>query len=68
MRKFEKYRQNLSIVTTNEGDFIRSYWTNVAKINYETKQAEILGYWSQTTTKHINFACCKLGLTQIKKY
>lgn len=64
MRTFEKYKKNLSIVTTNEGDFIRSYWTNVAKIDYETKTAKVLGYWSVTTSKHINYACSELGLTK----
>lgn len=65
MRTFDRYKQNLSIVTTSEGDFIRSYSTNVAKIDYETKTAKVLGYWSVTTSKHINYACSKLGLTKV---
>jgi hypothetical protein len=64
MRTFNRYQQNLSIVTTSEGDFIRSYSTNVAKINYETKTAKVLGYWSQTTSTHINYVCKELGLTK----
>jgi hypothetical protein len=64
MRTFEKYKHNLSIVTTSEGDFIRSYSTLVAKIDYETKTAKVLGYWSVTTSKHINYACSELGLTK----
>lgn len=66
MRNFKKYKQNLSIITTNDGDFIQSYTTKVAKIDYETKTAKVLGYWSMTTTKHINYACNELGLTQVK--
>lgn len=64
MRTFQKYKQNLSIVTTSEGDFIKSYSTLVAKIDYETKTAKVLRYWSVTTSKHINYACSELGLTK----
>jgi len=66
MRTFKKYKQNLRIVTTSEGDYIQSYSTNVAKIDYATKTAKILGWWSMTTSKHINYASSQLGLTTIK--
>jgi hypothetical protein len=62
MRRFSRYKQNLAIVTTEKGDFIRSYSTNVAKIDYGTKAARQLGWWSATTQKHINYACRELGL------
>jgi hypothetical protein len=64
MKKFNKYKQNLSLVTNNEGTFVKSYNTLVAKVNGD--DLEVLGYWSQTTTKHINYAAYELGLN-IKK-
>lgn len=66
MKTFEKHKQNLRIVTTTEGDFIVSYTTKVAKIDYETKTAKVLGWWSHTTSKHITYACKELGLTKIQ--
>jgi hypothetical protein len=65
MRKFAKYQQNLSIVHWDGNDYIMSYTTRVAKIDYETRTAKVLGYWSMTTSKHINYACKQLGLTKI---
>ena len=67
MRTFKKYKENLSIVHFNGADYIQSYTTRVAKINYDTRTAEVLGHWSMTTSKHINYACKELGLTQIKE-
>lgn len=64
MKTFKKYKQNLSLVTNNEGTFVKSYKTLVAKVN--GAELEVLGYWSQTTTKHINYAASELGLN-IKK-
>ena len=64
MKKFNKYKQNLSLVTNNEGTFVKSYNTLVAKVN--GAELEVLGYWSMTTTKHINYAASELGLT-VKK-
>ena len=60
MRTFEKYKQNLR----KEGNFIISYTTKVAEIiGNELHQ---LGYWSQTTQKHINYAAEELNLKLIK--
>ena len=60
MRTFEKYKQNLR----KEGNFIISYTTKVAQIiGNELHQ---LGYWSQTTQKHINYAAEELNLKLIK--
>jgi len=65
-RRFKKYTQNLSICSVmNDGDYIQSYDTLVAKIDYDNKVAKVLGYWSKTTTKHINYACNELKLQQI---
>ena len=66
MRTFKKYQNNLSIVYFEGADYIKSYKTLVAKIDYDTRTAQVLGYWSMTTSKHINYACNELGLTQIK--
>lgn len=66
VRKFDRYSQNLSIISNKDGDFIQSYDTLVAKIDYAKKRATVLGYWSQTTSKHINYACKELRLTKIE--
>lgn len=66
MRRFERYRENLSIVRDVDGDWIQSYETKVAKIDYAKGIAEVLGWWSVTTSKHINYACKELGLKQTK--
>ena len=64
MEKFNKYKQNLSLVSNSEGTFVKSYNTLVAKVNGD--ELEVLGWWSQTTSKHINYAANELGLN-IKK-
>jgi hypothetical protein len=66
MRKLTKYRENLRIVHHDGADWIQSYATLVAKIDYNTRTAQVMGWWSQTTSKHINYACNELNLTQIK--
>tara|TARA_R110000796_G_scaffold90590_1_gene194466 strand:- start:139 stop:321 length:183 start_codon:yes stop_codon:yes gene_type:complete len=60
MTKFNKYTENLS----RKGDNIWSYTTHVATIK-GTKLIQ-LGYWSQTTQKHINYVASELELTLIK--
>ena len=64
MKTFNRYKQNLSLVTNNEGTFVKSYNTLVAKVNGD--ELEVLGWWSRTTSKHINYAASELGLN-IKK-
>jgi hypothetical protein len=64
-RRFKIYTQNLSICSKDGADYIQSYDTLVAKIDYDNKVAKVLGYWSKTTTKHINYACNELKLKQI---
>ena len=60
MRTVEKYKQYLSI----KGNQVWSYNTHVATIdNNELLQ---LGYWSQTTQKHINYVANILDLILIK--
>lgn len=66
MYELAKYKQNLSIVKYDDDTYIQSYSTRVAKIDLAQKTAQVLGWWSQTTSKHINYACKELGLTIIK--
>jgi len=65
-RKFDKYKQNLSVVNFEGADYIKSYDTRVAKIDYENSTAEVLGYWSSTTSRHISYACGMLGLKKVE--
>jgi hypothetical protein len=60
MRYFEKYHQNLR----KDGNFIISYTTRVAEI--KGNELHQLGWWSQTTQKHINYVANELNLTLIK--
>lgn len=61
--ELKKYKQNLRI----EGDYVLSYNTIVAVINYQFKELEQLDYWSVTTQKHINYVAEELNLILIKK-
>ena len=60
MRTLSKYKQNLRIV----GNDVWSYSTIVAKI--DGNDLLQLGYWSQTTQKHINYVADELDLILIK--
>jgi hypothetical protein len=63
MRTFNKYKQNLKVVNYDGSDYIMSYTTRVARLDYIKKEAVQLGWWSVTTQKHINYAADKLGLS-----
>ncbi len=56
--KFIKYRQNLSY----DDEFVYSYGTKVAEIDIKNRTLWRLGYWSRTTSKHINYAGKELNL------
>ena len=56
MKKFKKYKENLS----HDNKYVYSYGTKVAEIKGKTLVK--LGYWSMTTSKHINYAGSELGL------
>lgn len=56
----KKYKQNLKVVNNN----VYSYTTHVATIQGNTLKQ--LGYWSQTTQKHINYIAKEYNLTLIK--
>jgi hypothetical protein len=60
--KLKKYTQNLRI----DGNKVFSYNTMVALIDWELKEINQLGYWSQTTQKHINYVANELELILIK--
>jgi hypothetical protein len=61
--KLDKYKQNLAV----RGSDVYSYTTLVAKIDEPNQQVIELGYWSQTTSKHINYVAEKLNYS-VKKF
>lgn len=52
-----RYKQNLRV----DGLNVYSYSTHVATINHERQAVTRHGYWSQTTSKHINHIASLLG-------
>ena len=60
MRKLDKYKQNLTL----QGNKVWSYTNHVATIK-DNKLIQ-LGYWSQTTQKHINYVAKELNLELVK--
>lgn len=52
-----KSKKNLRV----EGINVFSYNTHVATINDETQTVTANGYWSATTSKHINYVARELG-------
>ncbi len=61
MKNLERYKQNLRI----DGNRVISYTTHVATI--ENGNLIQLGWWSQTTQKHINYVAQELSLNLIEK-
>jgi hypothetical protein len=59
MKKFDRYQANLKLVD----DRVISYATHVATVDGDTLR--ILGTWSQTTTKHVNYVAAQLGLKKV---
>jgi len=57
MRTFDKYKQNLKASSTH----FLSYDTEVAEIDHATQTIKPLGWWSMTTTKHINYVGSEYG-------
>ena len=57
MRQFDKYKQNLR-ATDN---YVYSYETKVAEIDHNTRTIKPLGWWSMTTSKHINYVGSEYG-------
>lgn len=52
-----RYKQNLRV----DGLNVYSYSTHVATIDHELQSVTRLGYWSKTTSKHINHVARELG-------
>ena len=59
-----KYKQNLKI----DDNFIYSYNTKVAEINHKNKSVIISRYYSQTTSKHINYVAREYGYLVWRKW
>ena len=58
-----KYKQNIRI----QNGYVVSYNTNVATINHEKRTVTPLGWWSSTTSKHINYAAAQLKYKVVAK-
>jgi hypothetical protein len=63
IRRFDRYTKNCGVISTGNGDCVLSYSTAVAKIDYAAKKVIVSSYWSQTTSKHINYVAKELGMT-----
>ena len=57
LQTFDKYKQNLKADYHN----VFSYDTKVADIDHNTRQITPLGWWSVTTSKHINYVASEYG-------
>jgi hypothetical protein len=68
--KLERYKQNLSIVNHEGKDYIKSYDTLVAEIDFSKQTFKRIDWYvrgmrsSSTTSKHINYAATELNLTE----
>jgi hypothetical protein len=58
-----RYKKNLHIV----GNKVISYTTHVATIDSKNRNLIRLGWWSQTTSKHINYVASQYDLTIVDK-
>lgn len=57
--KFDKYRENLQVID----DKVYSYDTHVATI--DRGELKIHGWWSVTTSEHVNYVAEQLGLRKV---
>ena len=55
--KFDRYKDNLMVVN---GTDVYSYVTKVAEIKND--KLWVLGWWSRTTSKHVNYVARELNL------
>lgn len=51
-----RYHKRLAVMGTK----IYSYGTHVANINHKLKQVKKRGYWSNTTSTHVNYVAYQL--------
>src|SRR3990167_1295649 len=59
----DRYKQNIHI----EGNKVISYTTHVATIDSANRKLYIHGWWSVTTSKHINYVANEYGLEIVKQ-
>jgi len=57
IKTFDRYKQNLKATKKH----IYSYNTRVAEINHVKREIRPLGWWSVTTSKHINYVGSEYG-------
>ena len=62
MNRFPKYKQNLRASNSH----VYSYDTMVAEIDHISRTITALGWWSVTTSKHINYVGSEYGYQVIK--
>ena len=55
--KTDRYKQNLRVTDNN----VYSYELKVADIDHENQEVVPLGWWSVTTSKHINYVGREYG-------
>ena len=60
MIKLPKYKENLRIIDNTD---VYSYSTRVAQI--KDNKLHILGWWSSTTSKHVNYVANYYNLKKI---
>ena len=58
-----KYKKNLHV----EGSKVYSYDKHVATIDSSARKLYVHGYWSMTTSKHINHVADVFGLDKVKQ-
>lgn len=63
MTTLNRYKQNLHL----DGNKVISYTTHVATIDRANNQLLRLGYWSMTTSKHINYVASEFNLSIVDK-
>ena len=59
----DRYKENLHI----EGNKVISYTTHVATIDSANRKLYVHGWWSVTTSKHINYVASEYGLIKEEK-
>ena len=59
LKKLDKYKENLTII----GNSVYSYSTEVAEIKGD--ELHVFGWWSKTTSKHINYVAQEFNLIKI---
>ena len=57
-----RYKANLKV----DDNYVYSYDTKVASINHRDKTIKPLGWWSTTTSKHINYVGSQYGYKVLK--